>query len=832
MFPILPLQRDQRQIEAGTYPPTPPDGPALGDFMAVLRRHRILMALCVVFTVVLGATYTLLATRVYEATSVLRFELEQVNLPQLVQQLSTENRVSTEIEVLRGRNAASAVIDSLGLRARVVAPRRARVTELFSLLRVAPSSDTVTLILRPAWGGNGSFTIGRPGSSLTEVTARIGQTVQVRGVTLALTQAALQVPELRLQVVSLDEAVRSFASALKVSRPARDADLIAARVRASDPAQAAAAANLLARQLISGRQGIQMARTGSTIRFLRQQLDTLGIQLRVAEDTLRAYRERAGVVDAEEDARTQVRRLAQIQADRGAVEAERQALALLVQQMRSDSARGLPGGQAPSRGLISFPSLFRNQAASELLGALAQVENERSALLVRRKPQDPDVLVLTGRIREIDAQLQGIAETYLQGLTNQVAALENVAQQFGGALHSLPKKAVQTARLEREVRVQQELYTLIQTRLKEAEITRAMEDPTVRIVDQAMVPTRPVYPKPLLNLALSLLLGSLLGVVTALGREMTDRSVRTRADARFAAGLPVLGAIPRVERRPVKLLPRPGGRRGHGHHQRSKGLHRVARRLRRALRGTGKGDRYAAARIESMLVTRPDTPAAYVESWNQLHANLVLAHQERPLKVLVFTSPLPGEGKTLSAINFALTLAGRGVRVLLIDADLRCGLVNEVFGYDYQPGFAELLTGSARLEDAARRIAVGETGALMILPAGAPAPNPGQRLGVERVREVLETLAPQFDLVLIDSPPVNLLADAALLASAADAVVLVVRVGHTRIEALRYAMGQLTAARAPVIGTLLNDIDLRRRTDDDGSYAYLNEVARYYAGRR
>jgi succinoglycan biosynthesis transport protein ExoP len=831
MLPVLSLQRDQQQIKAGVYPLPSTDGPSLGDFRAVLRRHRLLVALCIVLTVAVVGAYTRLATRVYEATSIIRFELEQVNLPQLVQQLSTENRIGTEMEVLKGRSAAVAVVDSLGLRARLVAPRRALVSELFSLLRVAPSSDTLTLLFRP--GSDGSFTINRSESPLAEVTARIGETVQIAGVTLALAPAALRVPELRLRVVSLDAAVGSFESGLKVFRPARDADLIAARVASSDPGQAAAAANLLAQQLISGRQVVQVARTGSTVRFLKQQLDTLGIQLHAAEDALRAYRERAGVVDAEEEARTQVRRLAQIQADRAAVDAERQALALLVEQIRSDSAHVLPGGQAPSRGLISFPTLLRNRAASELLGALAQIENERSALLVRRKPQDPDVQVLTGRIRELDAELQRIAETYLQGLTNQVAAFDEVARGFGGALNSLPKKEVQTARLEREVKVQQELYTLIQTRLKEAEITQAMEDPTLRIVEPAVVPRSPVRPVPMLNLALSLMLGSLLGVGAALGRDLTNRSVRTRADALLAAGLPVLGAIPRVERRPIKLLPRPGGRRRHvhlGHHRR---MNRVARRLRRALAGVVKAERYGAAvRIESLLVTRPETPAAYAESWNQLHANLVLAHQERPPKVLVFTSPLPGEGKTLSAINFALTLAARGLRVLLIDADLRCGLVNEVFGYASQPGFAELLSGSARFEDAARRIVVGETGALVILPAGAPLPNPGQRLVIERVREVLKALAPQFDLVLIDSPPVNLLADAALLGSAADAVVLVVRAGQTRIEALRYAMDQLTAARAPVIGTLLNDIDLRRHTDDDGSYRYLMEVETYYAARR
>ena len=104
---------------------------------------------------------------------------------------------------------------------------------------------------------------------------------------------------------------------------------------------------------------------------------------------------------------------------------------------------------------------------------------------------------------------------------------------------------------------------------------------------------------------------------------------------------------------------------------------------------------------------------------------------------------------------------------------------------------------------------------------------PGRILTLERVREVLERISPEFDTVVIDSPPINLLADAALLGSAADAVMLVVRVGHTQVDDLRFAMDQLESTHAPVIGTLLNDIDLRRNARDDGSYRYLAAAARY-----
>ena len=326
------------------------------------------------------------------------------------------------MEVLRGRSAAQAVVDSLGLRARLLTPRRGRPTELFSVLQVSPTADTGTLDLHPR--ADGAFTISRPGAAETLAVARIGITTRVAGVALALTPAARNVPDLRLQVDLPDDAIRRFQSALSVSRPARDADLIAIRTRAGDPVQAAAMANLMALNLVAERQAARRGRTAAAVPFLAEQDDTLSRQLRAAEDSLRAYQQRAHVVDAPEEARVQVGRLAQLQADVAGIRAERDALATLVKQLRWDTAGETLGGQAPSRRLMAFPSLLRNQTASVLLGALAQVEAERSQLLIRRMPADSDVQVLSRRIREIEVQLEGIAQAYLQGLTNQVASLE------------------------------------------------------------------------------------------------------------------------------------------------------------------------------------------------------------------------------------------------------------------------------------------------------------------------------------------------------------------------------------------------------------------------
>lgn len=812
---MVPNRLEMRRFEhVSPRLPDPPE-PNFRDLVGALLRHRFLILSCVLLCGSAGVAYTMLATPVYDAGAVVRFEAERVDLPQLVQVLYTDNVISTESEVLRGRTAAVAVIDSLNLRARLLAPRRGRITELFSTLRFSPTADSGTLAFHSR--GGGTFTVTRPNSAAALGLARIGDTTRIAGVLIALAPAARDLPELAVRIDLLDDAIRRFDAALVVSRPARDADLIAIHARAADPVEAAGIANLLAHNLIADRQSARRGSTSAAVRFLQQQDDSLGRQLRAAEDSLRAYQQREHVIDVPQQASAEIARLAKLQADLAGVRAERDAFAALVAQFRQDSGASSLGGQGVSRRLMSFPSLLSNQSAAVLLGSLAQAESERSQLLIRRTPADSDVQVLTHRIREIETQIQGIAESYLQSLSNQVASREGEAGHFRAQLDALPEKELQTARRERDAKVLNDLWVLVQTRLKEAQVTGAAGDPTVRIVDAAAAPTKPIRPQPLISVALSLILGSLIGVSGALAREHGDRSVRSRADALSAAGLPVLGAFPRLPvPRSARALPRSAGK-----------VNAIAPN-----HGLDRDRDRTTATIASLLVTQPGTSASYVESFNQLFANLAWAYRERPLKVVVFTSALPGEGKTLSAINFALVGASRGLRMLLIDADLRCGVVHTVLSCGREPGFAELLAGTAQAGDVLRQVSQGKHGSLMVVPSGAPPKVPGRVLTIERVRAALDVLAPEFDFVVIDTPPVNLLADAAVLGSMADAVLLVVRAGHTQVDDLHYAMVQLEAAGAPVLGTLLNDIDLRRNNRDDGSYRYLAEAGRYsVAGR-
>jgi capsular exopolysaccharide synthesis family protein len=190
----------------------------------------------------------------------------------------------------------------------------------------------------------------------------------------------------------------------------------------------------------------------------------------------------------------------------------------------------------------------------------------------------------------------------------------------------------------------------------------------------------------------------------------------------------------------------------------------------------------------------------------------MVAQAEIPPKILLFTSGMHGEGKTVTAVNTAAALAQMGVRVLVIDADLRCSACHTVLGVDNKAGLAEVLAGRREPADVIRPT-VSED--LFLLSSGSVPGNPAELIGSKHMRTVLEALQEQYDYVLIDSPPVLLASDAMLLSTMVDGVVLVANAQRKPRQVVRDARTRLTCARARILGVVLNQLPMRSR-----DYAY------------
>jgi capsular exopolysaccharide synthesis family protein len=206
------------------------------------------------------------------------------------------------------------------------------------------------------------------------------------------------------------------------------------------------------------------------------------------------------------------------------------------------------------------------------------------------------------------------------------------------------------------------------------------------------------------------------------------------------------------------------------------------------------------------LVTQSRPRSQMAESYRALRTSLLLTFAGGPPQVVLITSALPEEGKTTTSVNSAIVLAQKGTRVLLIDADLRRPSIHKTLGMGPKIGLSNVLTGSATLEQAIIPSTILPD--LLILPAGTPPPNPAELLASAKMKNVLEELRKQYDHIVIDTPPTLSVTDAVVMSTSADAVVLVIRSGHTTKPALRRARDILLQVNARLCGVLVNAVDL------------------------
>lgn len=836
-----PIPTDPRLLDEG--------GARLRMAIGVLLRNKWIILACGVVAYAAAKTYARSADRVYEASVRLHIDEKRPNLPEIFQNARRGSDVGTDIEMLGSRTLVEDAVRRLKRQVRLTKPQEVSRGALLEVIEVTDAADWQGYHL--ASRSDGSFVV--TSEDVEEVfTTRPGQQLQLPGVTLRLKPEASDFEELGLLVLPFRDAVDEVKGGLAAFRAGQDADIIVLRYQDTDPELVWQVPNAVAERFIEHRRESQKVEARSQVKFLREQIDTIARHLAASEEELKRFRERARVVNPSVEGSTQISRLVQLESERSSLDAERSALAKLLAGVEQQQAQRVPGAPSAYRQLLAFPSLLRSQAASQLMSSLAQVEDQRATLMTRRTEVDPDVQLLTARIAELEQQLATIARTYLEGLNNHLTSLDSTTARFSRELRALPEKELEFARLDRKPTVLKEMYTLLQTRLKEAEIAQAAEDASISILDPAIAPQGPIKPNARLIAFAGLFGGLLVGVGLAVVREYADRTVRTRADVAAVSGLPVVGVVPRIprrSRRPAVIAKRTT----------PAGLPELAPPAAPSI-ATQPPNGSPPPRQRptyTFLAGQEDSPeefphptqpveesppraqplrplslrppvrmtltglgTAVAEAYGILQTNLAFSRPETPIKVLALTSPLPGEGKTTTAVNLALTLSERGLAVCLIDADLRRGKVHEVFGLRREPGLSEVLRGLQPFEAASSQVQVGETRKLTVLTSGSSVASPPGLVGSARLRGLLEQLRDYFDLIVIDTPPVNILTDAALIGANVDGVVLVVRAGVTDTAALGYAMEQLNHVRAPALGVVLNDVDIKRYAIYDDAYRY------------
>src|SRR6266478_2544439 len=534
--------------------------------------------------------------------------------------------------------------------------------------------------------------------------------------------------------------------------------------------------------------------------WLSKQLVDLQMKVETSQEKLVRYQKEHEILGIDEKQNITTSKLDELNKALTAAESERMDKESVYRLVQSGDADTIASAATVLDAVGTGP-----QSASALLEGLrakeADVKIQAAELSTQFGPSYPKVAQLNNQMKEIDAQI--LLETkkvagkirgqYMAALQRENMLHDALEKQKQEA-NKLNESAIQYSILKRDLESYRQLYEGLMEKMKQAGVSAGLKSSNFRIVDVARVPTAPIEPNIPRNLAFALMLGlnSLVGLAFLL--EGLDNTVRTTEQAQMISGLPPLGMIPMGSR-----------------------TSREGANSKRLVIATSK------EAVELVTQVRPQSQMA--ESYRALRTSLLLSNLGAPPKVIMITSALPQEGKTTTAINSAIVLAQKGVRVLLVDADLRRPSVHKTLGMGPRSGLSNVLTGNATLEQAIAPSPILPN--LFVLAAGSPPPNPAELLASSNMKDVLNELREQFDHVVIDTPPTLSVTDAVVLSPRVDAIILLIRSGQTTKQALRRARDILMQVNAHVTGVLLNAVDLTS-PDYYYYYEYQGKYSQYY----
>jgi exopolysaccharide transport family protein len=567
----------------------------------------------------------------------------------------------------------------------------------------------------------------------------------------------------------------------------------------TDPQLAASAVNTLADTYIKQNFQTKFESTMQASDWLSKQLVDLQMKVETSQEKLVRYQREHEILGTDEKQNIITEKLDELNKEMTMAESDRMQKEAVYRQTQTNDP------EAIAAAIVSDNAGGASGATSGLLDRLREqqvtLKIQVAELSTQFGPSYPKVAQLNSQLKEIERQLQSETNKAVDHLKGQYLASLQRENMLRGSFekqkqeaNKLNESAIEYSLLKRDLDSNRTLYEGLLEKLKEAGVTAGLRSNNFRIIDAARVPTSPSEPNIPRNLLFALMLGLISGVGLAFLIENMDNTVRTPEQAQALSGLPSLGMIP---------LGSKSGTYGP-----------IGKRL--ALTASKEV-------VETVTQVRPQSQMA--ESYRALRTSLLLSNLGAPPKVIMVTSARPQEGKTTTSINTAIVLAQKGVRVLLVDADLRRPSIHKTLGMGPRSGLSNVLTGSAALQQTITTSPILPN--LFIMPAGTPPPNPAELLASSNMRDLLAELRQQFDHIVIDTPPTLSVTDAVVLSPRADATILVIRSGHTTKQALCRSRDILMQVNAHVAGVLLNAVDLTS-PDYYYYYEYQGKYSHYY----
>lgn len=577
-------------------------------------------------------------------------------------------------------------------------------------------------------------------------------------------------------------ATDAFASSLGATQN-RESRIVNILVRNHDPALAIELANKHVGTFIESTRSLRTDGTGKVAEFLSAELDSAQSRLKVTEEDLLKFKRENDILSMSLENKASILANDITKYSEALSDSRVKRMELDAMRRRLDALKGEAVLDSPLFGLTG--TIASNATTVGLLKDSYYREKQRLQELGEELgPRHPSYVAQKAKVDDALKTIENEARVAVRELDERYKALLSNEATFAAELERLKKeafelapKSLEYARLVRQQASDEANFNLVLERLRDTELSSRNTEINIRPHSMARTTTL-VYPRMRLNVLLAILASLVLGIGLAFSLELLDRTLKSAEDVDSAVGAPFLGVIPLIEEL--------------------------------------RGDDPSTIRNRDLHVFKnPTTRAA--ECCRSIRTNILFASAERRMRTLTVSSPRPREGKTTTTIYMGSIMAQGGQKILLVDTDLRRPRLHKSFGVPRERGLTNLIMGECEIEEAVKTTEIPN---LYVLPCGPLPPNPAELLLTQRFKDVLNALEERFDRIMLDSPPLLAVTDGVILSRLSDGVVLIAQAGKTSTDDARQSARLLRDVNAPVLGVILNDVNLTEKRYGYYQYSY------------
>ncbi len=768
----------------------------LNRYVEIIKKRKGWAALVfsMVFFPVLVVTALKSFSPVYDATTTI-----WINSPRDATSFFSPSAIQNEglIQVLRSRTFAEKVVQQLGLVVRLETEEPSLFEKIVAIAMNGDSADSLKLtresifkdiavsevLIEPGdyeihMTGEGFYYLYRLDEELGDTLLASGPSYDLfdeglrnSGIHIWLNEELENLSPLRLAFIvkGYRKTVEDFMDNTVVHLD-DSGSFLTLTMSDGDANLATKMANTLAQMFVDYSLSTKKEQLRTTLEILEDQLDVASKVLGESEGAIKEYKEKTGIVSLDAEVKERIEKLAEAETSQRRMIEEKEKVQDYMDRMMPDVPEDVK--EEAYLELISYPWSIHTPNLEILQEELVGLRGTRNELSLKVTENHPDYQEVKAQIKQAHERIYEAGLNLAKRFNEEIDFMGRIMAALRAELNDLPTEELTLARLSRERKVNENIYTQVVTKFKEAQIAEAAEIGDVSILDPAIEPQLPTNSNNRMKVMfIGLFMALTLATFAAFIIEYLDTTVKSEDDVKSNLKITVLGVSPLIEfDEKYEYL-----------------------------------DYKKAKEVDSILVTHDYSPTPIGEAYRALRTNLMFSRRTGHNQTLMITSPTPGDGKSFTISNLSITMAQQGARVLLVDADLRRGVLHNTFACQKSPGLTEILTSRSHLMEALNETHVPN---LFLVSCGNLIPNPSELLGSSRMMDFFHEVRERFDVIFFDTPPLATVTDATVLGSQVDGVAVVLRSGKTDFRVAQKGIEYLENVSANIIGVILNGVQV------------------------